>query len=273
MRPTLVLRHGHRRLSLTEGAVAIGRLEECDVLLEGAEISRRHARIVATPQGPLLVDRSRFGTVLNGSLVVAPSVLQAGDVIQVGPYDLYVELGEATPAPADLGGFGRQLALWRRRYGLAELVGTVALILAALLVRKTTGLLVLAALAGSLAEAAWFYAVLLAREVRQERASARLGGFVPRPLRELGRDLLLEFGAAERVDCLLLRPLCLGLGLAGIGGWSGLLAGKIVADLLFYGPLLSLLHWRDANRNTLRAQAADPRRRETTASGLPVLRG
>lgn len=271
MHPVLILRYGQRRLPLSEGAVAIGRLEECDILLEGTEISRRHARIVATPEGPLLVDRSRFGTLLNGSLVVAPSLLQAGDVILVGSYDLHVEFGEASPRPAEHGGLRRQLGLWRRRYGLAELFGTVALIAAALLVQRVTGMVILAALAGSLAEAAWFYAVLLGRETRQERRTARLGGFVPRPLRELGRDLLLEFGAAERVDGLLLRPACLGLGLAWLGGWAGLLAGKVAADLLFYGPVLSLLHWRDANRSALRAAAADPRRRETTATGLPVL--
>ena len=62
MRPTLVLRHGSRSLALAGRAVAVGRLEECEVLLDGAQISRRHARIVPTPEGPLLVDRSRFGT-------------------------------------------------------------------------------------------------------------------------------------------------------------------------------------------------------------------
>ncbi len=273
MRPTLVLRHGRHRLLLTEGAVAIGRLAECDVPLEGAEISRRHARIVATPEGPLLVDRSRFGTFLNGAQVVAPSLLQAGDVILVGPYELQVEFGEPSAPKEKGGGIGRQLAVWRRRYGVAELCGTVALIGVALLTQTLTGSTVAAALAGSLAEAIWFYTVLLGREYRQERRNARLGGFVPRPLRDLGHELLLEFGAAERVDTLLLRPLCLGVGLAWLGGWPGLLVGKVAADLIFYGPVLSLLHWRDANREAARAAPPDPRRRETTASGLPLLKG
>src|SRR5512143_1584579 len=253
MRPTLVLRHGRRSLLLSQGAVAIGRLAECDIALDGPEISRRHARIVATPEGPLLVDRSRFGTFLNGAQVVAPSLLQAGDEILVGPYDLHVEFGEPSESKEKGGGLRRQLALWRRRYGVAEACGTVALISAALLTRAFTGSVFAAALAGSLAEAVWFYTVLLGREYRQERRGARLGGFVPRPLRDLGHDLLLEFGAAERVDALLLRPLCLAAGLAWLGGWAGLLAGKVTADLLCYGPVLSLLHWRDANRAAARA--------------------
>lgn len=273
MRPILVLRHGERRLSLSEGAVAIGRLEECDIALDGAEISRRHARIVATPEGPLLVDRSRFGTFLNGAQVVAPSLLEAGDRILVGPHELFVEAGAPSPVPDDPGGLGRALGTWRRRYGLAELLGTAALVGAALAIQRLTGSVIAAALAGSLAEAGWFYAVLLGREVGQERRKARLGGFVPRPVRELGRELLLEFGAAERADGLILRPLCLALGLRWVGGWPGLLAGKVAADLLFYGPVLSLLHWRDANRGP-RPPAApvDARHRQTTAAGLPLLR-
>ena len=83
MRPSLVLRYGDRRFTLSRGAIAVGRLEECELALDGPEISRRHARIVATPEGPLLVDRSRFGTYLNGSQVVAPTLLQPGDQFEL----------------------------------------------------------------------------------------------------------------------------------------------------------------------------------------------
>lgn len=271
MRPTLVLRHGNRSLPLTERAVAIGRLEECEVLLDGAQISRRHARIVPTPEGPLLVDRSRFGTWLNGAQVVAPSLLRTGDVILIGSHEFVVEMGNAEPLGRPERGLRPALATWRRRYGIAEALGTVALVLAALAVARLSGSLVLAALAGSLAEAGWFYGVLLLRDWRQERAHAREGGCAPRPGRELAHDLLLEFGAAERVDGFLLRPGCLWLGLTLVGGWPGLLAGKLAADLLFYGPLLSFLHWRNANPPAAALPPIDPRRRETTASTLPLI--
>jgi hypothetical protein len=275
MPTVLVLRCGARRLPLSGHPVAIGRLPECELALEGAEISRRHARIVPTPEGPLLVDRSRFGTFLNGAQVVAPSLLSPGDVILIGRYDMVVELAEGPLAvQLDRGvGWRQRFGAWRRRYGLAELVGTAALILAALAVRRATGSIALAALAGSLAEAGWFYAVLLVRESRLERKDARVGGFEPRPLRELGRDLLLEFGAAERLDGLLLRPLCLGLGLWLIGGWLGLLLGKLLADVLFYGPLLALFHWRGSGRPGSRGGGGDDgRRRQTTGTGIPLPR-
>jgi hypothetical protein len=220
------------------------------------------------------VDRSRFGTFLNGEQVVAPSLLSPGDVILIGRYDMVIEATEAPLPPAlrEPNGWRQRFAAWRRRYGLAELIGTLALILAALAILSATGSVIAAAFAGSLAEAGWFYTALLLREFRHEREEARVGGFEARPLRELGRDLLLEFSAAERLDGLVLRPLCLGLGLIWLGGWAGLLAGKAAADLLFYGPVLSFLHWRNAPRPGGKGRL-DPehRARVTTATGLPML--
>jgi hypothetical protein len=273
--PTLlVLRCGSRLLPLSGNTVAIGRLPECDLALDGVEVSRRHARIVPTPEGPLLVDRSRFGTFVNGAQVIGPSLLAAGDVILIGKYDMVVEEADAHhPVVArSHPGWRQRFAAWRRRYGIAELVGTAALVLATLGIQRATGSIILAALAGSLAEAGWFYAVLLVRESRQERQDARVGGFEQRPLRELGRDLLLEFGAAERVDGLLLRPLCLGLGLKLVGGWFGVLLGKLAADVLFYGPVLALFHWRGGRKPGGRGPGDGNGRRQTTAAGLPLLR-
>lgn len=272
MTPKLVLRSGTRLLPLAGHPVAIGRLAECDIALEGAEVSRRHARIVPTPEGPLLVDRSRFGTFVNGAQVVAPSLLTAGDVILIGRHQILVEPADPLQGPAleARTAVRRGFGAWRRRYGIAELTGTVVLVLVVLVILRATGSIVLSALAGSLAEAGWFYTMLLAREFRLERREAQAGGFEHRPLGELGRDLLLEFGAAERVDSLLLRPICLGLGLWLIGGWPGVLLGKLAADLLFYGPVLALLHWRGAGHPGRRGPGDTNGRRPTTATKVPL---
>jgi FHA domain len=274
MSVSLILRCGTQRLPLSGHPVAIGRLPECDVALEGAEVSRRHARIVPTPEGPLLVDRSRFGTFVNGAQVIAPSLLVAGDVILIGKHEMVVELADprhAAEASGGRAGWRRRSAAWRRRYGLAELAGTAALVVVTLAVRRMTASIVVAALAGSLAEACWFYAVLLVREYRLERRDAQVGGFERRSLGDLGRDLLLEFGAAERLDGLLLRPLCLGLGLRLVGGWLGVLLGKLAADLLFYGPVLALLHWR-GGRPGGRGPGDGNNLRQTSATGFPLFR-
>ena len=274
MPASLILRAGTRQLPLAGHPVAIGRLPECDLALEGADVSRRHARIVPTPEGPLLVDRSRFGTFVNGAQVIAPSLLVAGDVILIGKHEMIVELADPRhPPDASDGrtGWHRRSAAWRRRFGLPELAGTIALVLVTLAVHRITGSIVLAALAGSLAEACWFYAVLLVREYRIERREAQVGGFERRSLGDLGRDLLLEFGAAERLDGLVLRPLCLGLGLRLIGGWLGVLLGKLAADLLFYGPVLGLFHWRGGGTGG-KGPGDGNSLRQTSATGFPLFR-
>ncbi len=78
---------------------------------------------------------------------------------------------------------------------------------------------------------------------------------------------MLEFGAAEAVDSLLLRPVCYTAGLYWIGGVGGILAGKLVADLLFWGPVLRLCHWRSAGGPVSPPPAE--RSRATTATDLP----
>jgi len=272
MVPMLVLRARARLVPLGDTPVAIGRLPECEVALDGTAVSRRHARILPTAEGPVLVDRSRFGTFVNGAQVVAPLLLAAGDVIVVGQHELLVQAAPPDfpagrpPLPA----WRRRFAGWRRRYGVAELFGAAALVLAGLAIHRATGSRVMAAYGATLADAVWFYGVLLLRARRQAAREARLGGFESRPLAELAHDLLLEFRTAEVVDALVLRPLCLAMGLWIVGGWPGLLLGKLVADLLFFGPVLALCHWRGAGAVSARP---DPEReRSTTSSGLPQIR-
>jgi hypothetical protein len=77
------------------------------------------------------------------------------------------------------------------------------------------------------------------------------------------RNLFLEFGVAELLDTLVLRPLCMGLGMRPIGSNLGALVGKLVSDVAFYGPVLTVYEWRLA-RN--RAQMRLDRSLRTTAS-------
>jgi pSer/pThr/pTyr-binding forkhead associated (FHA) protein len=83
---------GGRLVSLTDGreyAVAggsllIGREAGCDVVIESKNVSRRHAEIVATPKGYLLIDSSTNGTIVNGERVRGQRLLARGDVIRCG---------------------------------------------------------------------------------------------------------------------------------------------------------------------------------------------
>ncbi|MET0734561.1 MAG: hypothetical protein ABWY55_02820 [Microbacterium sp.] len=126
----------------------------------------------------------------------------------------------------------RGIAFWIVRYLPAEIAGTAAMILAGLGVTFWTDSPAVIAIAALLGEIVGFYLVLaISISFEQSR--------VVGPGRRVGaRTLLLlvaEFGAAELLDTLLIRPaaLLLGVWLLQDPVW-GLLAGKVVADIIFY---------------------------------------
>src|SRR5437763_9598059 len=83
---------GGRVVSLTDGreyvmsgaSLVFGREAGCDVVVPETDVSRRHAEIVQTPQGYLLVDSSTNGTFVNEERVQGQRVLQRADVIRIG---------------------------------------------------------------------------------------------------------------------------------------------------------------------------------------------
>ncbi|HEY7681112.1 MAG TPA: FHA domain-containing protein [Gemmatimonadales bacterium] len=268
--PTLFLVHGAHSFALRSRALAIGRLPECDVVLDGWEISRRHARVVPTTAGPLLVDRSRFGTFVNNLQVIAPLLLAEGDVIRIGTTELQVLKTlppELTPSPQPAQ--QSRLTRWWKRYGWSEVVSSVAALVGALGTLRAGGGIAAAAVAGTVTEIVWFYASLAVRDLRYEARERRSAGrpFDFAAIRDVLRNLTREVDAADAVD-LVIRPLCIGAGIALFGGALGVLAGKLSADLLFYGPILKVLHWRLAKRVPL---PIEPERlRQTGRIDLPV---
>jgi hypothetical protein len=135
-----------------------------------------------------------------------------------------------------------KLREWGRRYLLAEILGTVAALTAAVAVHTLTGSLATAALAGSVAESIAYYGVVLRRMLPVLYLRHAGAGRVRRLVRT-GRDLVTEvsdFLAAELVDTLLVRPglIFLAAGWAGSGVVWGLLAGKLLADVGFYAVVI-----------------------------------
>lgn len=95
---------GGRLVCLTDGreyrvgaALVIGRDAGCDVVVPGSEVSRRHAQILASESGYVLVDTSTNGTFVNGARVEGSRILKRADVIRVGgdEFRFYAD----TPAP------------------------------------------------------------------------------------------------------------------------------------------------------------------------------
>ncbi len=78
-------------LMLTKQNTSIGRGEECDIVLDGETVSRRHCEVVRRGNAYLLEDLSRNGTYLNGERVTQAQ-LRDGDQIRVGQNILLVQL-------------------------------------------------------------------------------------------------------------------------------------------------------------------------------------
>src|SRR5262245_13980787 len=117
----LHLTHGKESWSLDVRPISIGRSAECDVVLDEDTVSRVHAYLVPTPDGPLLVDRSRHGTTVNGEGRQGPGVLLgAGDQLRVGSSLLLVRQSDKRTSLELAAKTERRLSLklrhWVRRY-------------------------------------------------------------------------------------------------------------------------------------------------------------
>jgi hypothetical protein len=143
-----------------------------------------------------------------------------------------------------------KLLEWLRRYGVAEIVGTCAALFGAWLVQRLGGNAVAAAYGGAFGENIGFYGTIVVRDFVAERRGARAAGVVFGPagaLRTAG-ELLLEFGPAELFDSLVVRPLAMGVGTRLLGWRLGVVAGKLVADVTFYVPVILTHEMRRGRR-------------------------
>lgn len=103
---------GGRLVSLTDGreyvmsgtSLVFGREASCDVVVGGKDVSRRHAEIVQTPKGYLIVDSSTNGTFVNEERVRGQRILTRADVVRIGDdnFRFYADVAPAAAPPASL---------------------------------------------------------------------------------------------------------------------------------------------------------------------------
>jgi len=89
-----------KRFPLVKPETVIGRDPTCEIPLADEFASRRHAKVVLDPGGPLLVNMSSVGTALGGQPVDRHQLTE-GDVFEIGPYSkLRFRTVGAAKAPA-----------------------------------------------------------------------------------------------------------------------------------------------------------------------------
>jgi hypothetical protein len=119
---------------------------------------------------------------------------------------------------------------WLGRYAPAEAAAVLGAMLAATIANRF-GVPAATAFAGAIGEAVAFYAVLFVRDLRRGSTLPFRGRAVWRTL----RDLLVEFGPAELLDTLAVRPVAMYVGQIVVGDMTtGVILGKIAADIVFY---------------------------------------
>ena len=102
---------GGRVVSLTDGreyaiagsSLVFGRDASCDVVVPGKDVSRRHAEIVQTPKGYLIVDSSTNGTSVNDTRIEGQRLLARADIITIGEekFRFYADTAAASPPVQD----------------------------------------------------------------------------------------------------------------------------------------------------------------------------
>lgn len=90
-------KHKGKKIILPDKEVLIGREETCFIRMTSAEVSRQHCSLTPTEKGLLIRDLgSQNGTIVNNVRIEVETLLQPGDLLQVGP--IQFELAGARPS-------------------------------------------------------------------------------------------------------------------------------------------------------------------------------
>ena len=140
----------------------------------------------------------------------------------------------------------RKLKEWLWRYGPAEIVSLPATLLPALLLQRSTHDAIAAALAGTWGGNIGYFGTMLLLDIRRTRNMLRQQGraYSWREASRNMRALVIEFGVAELLDSLLVRPALMYYMPKLLGRFSwGIITAKIIADLSFYLPAILFYEW------------------------------
>lgn len=135
----------------------------------------------------------------------------------------------------------RKVREWLRRYIPAEIFATIGALLGAGVIYWITNNAIAAAYAGTIGENIGFYGFIVSRDLvvsrRHHKKNNKKFGFLG--LVKNVRNLLVEFGPAEVLDSLIVRPFAMFIFPIILGNFPlGILVGKLAADVTFYIPTI-----------------------------------
>lgn len=141
----------------------------------------------------------------------------------------------------------QKVIVWIKRYLLADILSTILSLATAWLIMESTGDRVLAAFVGSAVASISFYGIVAFSDVRKslkehkaENERYRIKSF----LLDF-RNLIIEFGPAELLDVLAVRPFFMYLIPKLTGDFLlGTFIGKMIADVLFFIPAIVMYELR-----------------------------
>jgi len=131
----------------------------------------------------------------------------------------------------------RKIKEWLKRYLPAEIIGTITAVTVASVTHLFSTNLVIIAYAGSLGEAIGFYSTVFTQHLFIVKKENRFTGksFFFSDFTKITANIVLEFGPAGLLDCLILRPFFMYLFPGVLKNFTlGILVGKLVGDLTFY---------------------------------------
>jgi hypothetical protein len=148
----------------------------------------------------------------------------------------------------------RLIRRWCARYLPAEVIGTISAVASAYFAYIYTDDRALAAVFGTIGENVGFYSVMAVVEWRRQGAAGPMG-LQARAQRTI-RVLSAEFGPAEVIDSLVVRPAAMYVAPFVTGGiTSGSLLGKIMADAVFYAVAIASFEVVERRRVNARGPA------------------
>jgi hypothetical protein len=135
----------------------------------------------------------------------------------------------------------KKVKKWLSRYVPAEIAAALGALLGAGIFYLATGNRIVAAYTGAMGENIGFYGFLALRDIKKNKATYAHQGksFGFKGYIKTVYHLILEFGVAELLDTLFVRPFFLYWFPTFISNYAlGIVLGKFAADIIFYIPTI-----------------------------------